>query len=177
MKQSTIRRVYYTSVVVALVAILASAVIINRTLVNTPKFNIEQISPEAGEPVSAYMAYAKDDGNIVVGIAEEGDEAVGAIIDFVRNIPLGEPLEDDEEQTRVADAWVVLYDDHNRIASRVNFYDGGNLMWYDGQRYQCSSELIKQLIAYCDENADEQQEDNAPALEETEQAALEEEND
>ena len=52
MKLSTKRKIYYTSVVFALVAILGSAVVINRTLVNTPEFDIEEISSEAGEPVS-----------------------------------------------------------------------------------------------------------------------------
>ena len=162
MKLSTRRKIYYTSVITALVVILASAVVINRTLVNTPEFNIEQISPEAGEPVSAYMAYGEGNGDVVVGIAEKDDEEVGAIIDFVRNIPLGEPLENDEAQVFVADAWIALYDDHNRIASRLNFYDGGNIMWYDGKRYKGSPEMMQKLIEYCDLSAEEPKETPTP---------------
>ena len=162
MKLSTKRRIYYTSVIMALVAILASAVVINRTLVNTPEFSIEQISPEAGEPVSAYMAYGEGEGNVVVGVAEKDDEIVSGIIEFVRGIELGEPLENDGTQALVADAWVVLYDDHNRIASRLNFYDGGNIMWYDGERYLSSPELMQKLIEFCDESAEEPEETTSP---------------
>ena len=71
MKLSTRRKIYYTSVAVALMAILVSAVIINRTLVNTPKFDIESISESAGDPVSAYMAYVKEDGKLAVGITDD----------------------------------------------------------------------------------------------------------
>ena len=176
MKLSTRRKIYYTSVITALVAILASAVVINRTLVNTPEFNIEEISPEAGEPVSAYMAYAEGDGDVVVGIAENGDEEVGTIIEFVRSIPLGEPLENNGTQALVADAWVALYDDQNRIASRLNFYDGGKIMWYDGERYQGSPEIMRQLIEYCDASADEPEESSSPEPSTTPNA-LEDKND
>lgn len=162
MKLSTKRKIYYTSVIAALTLILASAVVINRTLVNTPEFDIEQISPEAGEPVSAYMAYGEGNGDVVVGIAEKDDEEVGAIIEFVRNIPLGEPLEHDGTQTLVADAWVALYDDHNRIASRLNFYDGGKIMWYDGERYESSPEMMQKLIEYCDASAAEVEDTPSP---------------
>lgn len=162
MKISTKRRLYYTSVIAALVIILACAVIINRTLVNTPEFNIEQISPEAGEPVSAYMAYTEGDGDVVVGIAEKDDETVGAIIDFVRNVPHGQVIEADGTQARVADAWVILYDDHNRISSRLNFYENGNVMWYDGERYESSTETMQQLIEYCDASAADEEEIEEP---------------
>lgn len=168
MKLSTKRKIYYTSVITALVVILCCAVVINRTLVNTPEFDVEQISSEAGVPVSAYMAYTKADENLVVGIAEEEDD-VAKIISFVQNISFGEPLQDSESQTVVPDAWIVFYDDQNRIASRLNIYDGGKVMWYDGERYECTPEVVQQLMSYCDENATEQEETEAnenPSVEE-----------
>lgn len=177
MKISTKRRIYYTSVIAALVLILASAVVINRTLVNTPEFNIEQISPEAGEPVSAYMAYTDENGDVVVGIAESSDEAVGAIIDFVHNVPLGQKLENDGTQISVADAWVILYDERNRISSRLNFYENGSTVWYDGERYESSPEAMRQLIEYCEASAASDEEEIAPQNEPDVSEAAEEDND
>lgn len=157
MKLSTKRKIYYTSVITALVVILCAAVVINRTLVNTPEFDVEQISPEAGETVSAYMAYTKTDSNLVVGIEEEKEE-VEKIMSFVKSISFGEPLENNESQTVAPDAWIVFYDDQNRITSRLNIYDDGKVMWYDGERYECTPEIVQQLMLYCDENATEYEE-------------------
>lgn len=181
MNQTVKRRIYYVSVIIALVTILVCAVIINRTLVNTPEFNIEEISAEAGEPVSAYMAYVSDDGEIVVGIAQAGDESLAEVINYVQNVPHGDILDEKVPGSRTPDAWAVLYDDENRIASRVNFYDGGMTVWYDGERYRAERETMEQLIELCDANAVEEEESPSPTPSETpdgEQApAVEEEND
>ena len=172
MNQNTKRRVYYISVIAALVAILASAVIINRTLVNTPEFNIESISASAGEPIAAYMAYIDDEGSLVVGIAEENDPDTEQIISFVRNMQFeseAEPAED--KQNNVADAWVILYDKENKIASRMNFYEGGTVAWYDGKRYNCSPEQMQQLIEYCNANIKDEEHAEPEAESEEEQTA------
>ena len=151
MKLSTRRKIYYTSVAVALMAILVSAVIINRTLVNTPKFDIESISESAGDPVSAYMAYVKEDGKLAVGITDDAG-TTAEIVQFIHETAV----------SSAPDAWVILYDGENRIASRMNFYDGGTTMWCDGCRFETDAEYMRRLIAYCDENIKEENEPVEP---------------
>lgn len=168
MKQAVKRKAYYVSVIIALIVILVCAVIINRTLVNAPEIDMESISAEAGEPVSAYMAYVDSNGDIVVGIAEENDAEVQEIIDFVKNIQFeGEYTEDEESEERIADAWVIFYDAENRIASRMNFYAEGTHVWYDGARYIIDPSNMQTLIEYCnryavDEEDEKTQEELTP---------------
>ncbi len=157
MTLSSRRKIYYSSVIVALVAILCSAVVINRTLVNTPVFNVEEISSEAGEAVNVYMAYVNETGEAVVGIVEQEEEIFSELVSFVKNVPLSEPIDAEQSENKTLSAWVVLYDDQNRIASRMNFYDGGRIMWYDGESYQGSDEVMKQLIEYCNLAAQEEE--------------------
>ena len=161
MKLSTRRKIYYTSVAVALVAILVSAVIINRTLVNTPKFDIESISESAGDPVSAYMAYVKEDGKLAVGITDEAG-TTAEIVQFIHETAVSSAPMPNDNTKKTPDAWVILYDGENRIASRMNFYDGGTTMWCDGCRFETDAEYMRRLIAYCDENIKEENEPVEP---------------
>lgn len=172
MKRHTARVVYYTSVAVAIIAILVSAVIINRTLVNTPEFNIEEISHSAGEPVSAYMAYVDENDDVVIGIAETPED-VSDVIGFVHGIDLGDTVEVSEDEYSELDAWVILYDKDGKIASRMNFYSGGTVIWHDGERFGGAAEYIDTLKDYCDKFAPideleaEEIEEAANTLEET----------
>ncbi len=159
MTLSTRRKIYYTSVIAALVAILCCAVIINRTLVNTPKFSVEEISLKAGEPVNVYMAYVDEKGEVVVGIAEKEEEIFAELVSFAKNIPLSAPV-DSQSKNKTLSAWMVLYDEQNRIASRMNFYDNGTLMWYDGESYVGTKAVMDELIRYCDLAALEEEEKN-----------------
>lgn len=157
MTLSTRRKIFYSSVVVSLIVILASAVVINRTLVNTPEFDMESISDSAGEPVTAYMAYMAADGSVVIGISERDDADTSEIISFVKNMQLGEEYIQEEaaQISESADAWIALYDDKNHVASRMNFYDDGNMVWYDGKRYNADPENMQQLIEYCNQKVKE----------------------
>lgn len=171
MKRHTKRVIYYTSVITALIVILISAVTINRTLVNTPEFNIEEISENAGEPIRAYMAYVGENDEVVIGIADRADD-VSEIIGFVHGIDLGEPVEVPENEFNNLDAWVILYDKQNKIASRMNFYEDGLVIWHDGERYGGKPEYIETLKAYCDKFApldelEEETEETANTAEET----------
>lgn len=172
MKRHTARVLYYTSVTVAIIAILVSAVIINRTLVNTPEFNIEEISESAGGPVSAYMAYVDENDDVIIGIAENTED-VAEIIGFVHGIDLGESVEVPVNEFNNLDAWVILYDKDNKIASRMNFYEDGAIIWHDGERYSGKAEYIESLKSYCDKFApldeleDEEIEEAANTAEET----------
>ena len=172
MKRHTKRVIYYTSVITALIAILISAVTINRTLVNTPQFNIEEISESAGEPIRAYMAYVDEKDDVVIGIADRADD-VSEIIGFVHGIDLGEPVEEELNEFNNLDAWVILYDKDNKIASRMNFYEEGMVIWHDGERYSGKAEYIETLKAYCDKFApldeleNEEIEETANTAEET----------
>lgn len=153
MEIRTRRKIYYTSVILALVAILVCAVIINRTLVNTPKMETDAISTEAGEPIEAYMAYVDGDGVVITGIAEEGDEDTADIIALVKNSSFDSLYSGDSTSSgSVPDAWVVLYDNQNRIASRMNFYDGGASVWFDGMKYDSDPALMQTIIDYCNVN-------------------------
>lgn len=173
LKQSVKRKIYYVSVIAALVIILASAVVINRTLVNTPEFNIDSISDEAGEPSEAYMAYMNDEGELTVGIAEKDSPDAAQIIDFVRSMGFeSEYTGENDTQGKVADAWIVLYDDENRIASRMNFYNGGTLVWYDGTKYNADPANMQRLIEYCDANIEEEETPTEQPSPEAEQSPL-----
>lgn len=172
MKHSVKRKIYYVSVIAALVIILASAVVINRTLVNTPEFDIDSISDNAGEPVAAYMAYLDENGDLTVGISAKGDEDTAEIINFVRSMEfLSEYTEENDAQSKVADAWIVLYDDDNRIASRMNFYEGGTAVWYDGTKYNVEPSNMQRLIEYCNANIEEEEEQTAEPPQDAEQTA------
>lgn len=178
MQLSTRRKIYYTSVAAALVAILVSAVVINRTLVNTPEFDIESISESAGEPVTAYMAYVRTDGKLAVGISEEGDERTAEIIKFVNDHMFIDSIVPEEEAAtaKTADAWVILYDSENRIASRLNYYDGGSVGWYNGKRFESRAEEMQQLMEYCDESiAAAEETENEPVEPEADQGKESEE--
>lgn len=160
---STRRKIYYTSVIIALIAILASAVTINRTLINTPEFDIDSISDGAGEPVAAYMAYIGEDGDVIVGIADSEDEHAAEIISFVKNMQLGgEYTGEAASGGKEVDAWVALYDEEDRIASRMNFYDGGTTVWYDGAKYNVDPSNMYRLIEYCDAHIEEPEETPTP---------------
>ncbi len=150
MKLSTKRKVYYTSVITSLVAILVCAVIINRTLVNVPEYNFEEISNKAGECVHIYMAYVGENGETVVGSIDNDDELFAEAVAFAENISLTDLADEDSAEKKKLSAWLVMYDDKNRIASRLNFYNSGNLMWYDGESYIGSPEVMNELINYCD---------------------------
>ncbi len=152
MKRHTARIVYYTSVITAMIAILISAVVINRTLVNTPEFNIEEISESAGEPKRAYMAYVDENDDVIIGIADRADD-VFEIIEYVHGIDLGEPITEEMSEQSELDAWVILYDKDNKIASRMNFYENGAIIWHDGERYSGKPEYIDSLKSYCDKFA------------------------
>ena len=170
MNQSVRRKIYYVSVIAALVIILASAVVINRTLVNTPEFDIDSISDEAGEPVAAYMAYLDENDDLVVGISAKDGEATAEIIDFVRGMELlSEYTGDTAAQSKVADAWIVLYDDENRISSRMNFYEGGMAVWYDGTKYNVAPDNMQRLIEYCNATIEKEEESAAEPTAEAQQ--------
>lgn len=152
----TRRKIYYTAVVIALVAILASAVVINRTLINTPEFDIESIAEDAGEPVAAYMAYIGEEGDVVIGIADSEDEHTEEIIGFVKNMQLGSESGDASTSAgKAVNAWVALYDSEDRIASRMNFYDDGATVWYDGGKYSVDPSNMYRLIEYCNAHREE----------------------
>lgn len=166
MKKHTARVLYYTSVATALVAILVSAVIINRTLVNAPSFNIEEISESAGAAASVYMAYVDEAEDVVIGTSDE-EEDVANMLAFVNGISFGEPLTDEESITSPLDAWIIFYDKDNKIASRMNLYSGGDIIWYDGKRYAGNAEIADMLKNYCDEyNAVEKEEKTADNISE-----------
>lgn len=158
MKLSVKRRIYYTSVIISLIAILVSAVVINRTLVNTPKIDIEKVSDNAGEPVSCYMAYFDENDEIVVGITEDNDEALSEIIGYIKNVDLSSPIEKNDELKESLDAWVILYDKDNKISSRMNFYNGGEIIWYDGERYEGIDGVMEKIIEFCDTHKEETEE-------------------
>ena len=155
MKLSLKRKIYYTSVIISLVAILVSAVIINKTLVNTPKINIEMVSENAGEPVSCYMAYFDENDEIVVGITEDDDEALAEVISYIKSVDISYPIEKEDDEELSLDAWVILYDKDKKIASRMNFYNGGEIIWYDGERYKGTDGVMGKIIEYCDAHKEE----------------------
>ncbi len=169
MKLSTKRRIYYTSVIISLIAILISAVVINRTLVNTPKIDIEKVSDNALEPVSCYMAYFDENDEIVVGITED-DEALAEIIGYIKSADLSNPIDKNDEEISL-DAWVILYDKDNKISSRMNFYNDGEIIWYDGERYEGIDGVMEKIIEYCNTHKEETEE-VSPSPEATEDETL-----
>ena len=108
----------------------------------------------------------------MVGIAEQDEEEFGELVSFVRGVPLSDPIEEEESSRKTLSAWVVLYDEQNRIASRMNFYDNGGLMWYDGKSYTGSADVMNTLIEYCNKAAEDSEEEKTTDVE-----ASEEEND
>ena len=158
MKLSVKRKIYYTSVIISLIAILVSAVVINRTLVNTPKIDIEKVADNAGEPVSCYMAYFDENDDIVVGITEDDNESLAEIIGYIKNQDLSNPIDQKDEIDVTLDAWVILYDKDKKIASRMNFYNGGEIIWFDGERYEGTDGVMEKIIEYCNTLKEETEE-------------------
>ncbi len=171
MKLSVKRRIYYTSVIISLIAILISAVVINRTLVNTPKIDIEKVADNAGEPVSCYMAYFDENDEIVVGITEDDQEALLEITDYIKSIDLSNPVDKKDKEEMSLDAWVILYDKDNKISSRMNFYNGGEVIWYDGERYEGIDGVMEKIIEFCNTHKEETEE-VSPSPEVTEDESL-----
>ncbi len=150
MKKQTKRRIYYISVIVSLVTILVCAVIINRTLVNTPKFEYDDSTVLAEEPVCAYMAYIDEEGNATVGIADEKNGDADAAIGFVKGISYTEEISEiNISKNKIPDAWVVLYDGENRMSDRINFYDSGTVALLNGKCYKANPDDMQRLIELC----------------------------
>ncbi len=154
MKLSTKRKIYYTSVITALVAILVSAVLINRTLINAPEVDYEKIDADAGECVCIYMSYVDENGEVRVSTADKDEQIFAEVLDFINSVQLSE-VEDKKElpKSKTLAAWVTLEDENNRVVSRMNFYNGGEDMWYNGCDYNGSKEDMNKLIEYCNRAA------------------------
>ena len=153
MKKQTKRRIYYISIIVSLVTILVCAVIINRTLVNTPKFEYDDSTVLAQDPVCAYMAYIDEEGNATVGIADEKNGDAETVIGFVKGISYSDEIPGMQiSKSRIPDAWVVLYDGENRMSDRINFYDSGEVALLNGKCYKAKPEDMHRLIELCNQS-------------------------
>lgn len=156
MKRELKRRIYYISIITSLVSILVSAVIINRTLVNTPQLVEDNKSNSVSETASVYMAYIDEDGDVKVGIAEKGDKDTQEVIAFLNNITLLEEVsQQDTIKSRMPEVWAIMYDAENRMSGRVNFYDGGKITWYNDKCYHSLPEDMNKLVEYCNLNIKE----------------------
>ena len=153
MKKQTVRTIYYISIIISLVTILVCAVVINRTLVNTPEFAFDDSTVLADEPVSAYMVYIDEEGNATVGFADEQSGDAGAVIGFVKSVAYTNVITDANiSKTRIPDAWVVLYDKENRMSDRINFYDKGAVAVLNGKCFEADPADMNRLIELCDMN-------------------------
>ena len=154
MSETTRARWFYTLVIAALISILVSAVIINRTFVNTPTANAEYPKVNAGEATSAYMCYTKNNGETVIGISKDYHEKTKDIIYYVENMPLGAELAyKNIANDKATIAWVTLYDENNNSVCRVNFYDKGSIIQYNGKCYESDGAVLQQIVEYCNECA------------------------